>query len=346
MGKASRAKREARNTRPPRDIATTVSRIDRHLAVLDEDVPGWYTVLDQHRSNRGIGLPDWPEWCLLPMAGPYAVCEAAGLVDLQRGELGPAMAALYAWRQGRSIYRFDSELAEAVVATDLTGEIPVDVFYSLPEWGIYIERPDISAWRDVLDGVLVHLEWEFPHQRAELRLVFDMAGKLIGIPLPLTASTITEMLESADAMAQAEATRLGVPLPAMPNGSTAALIQLIRPVVALVLYLCSKAADIRDPDRPEAAPVRRRSPITGPPRRWEVGYRISTALRAGRAGGEASVGTGQHVTPHLRRAHWHTYYRGEGSRSDPSKRETVLLWVAPVAVGAGDPITVVRRVVP
>jgi len=120
------------------------ARIDHHLAVLDEAVPGRCTTLDQHRSNRGGGLPDWPEWCLLPMAGPYAICKTADLVDLQRAERGPAapMAALYAWRQGRSIYRFDPELAEAVVATDLTGEIPVDVFYSLPEWGIYIERPD------------------------------------------------------------------------------------------------------------------------------------------------------------------------------------------------------------
>jgi len=96
------------------------ARIDHHLAVLDEAVPGRCTTLDQHRSNRGGGLPDWPEWCLLPMAGPYAICKTADLVDLQRAERGPAapMAALYAWRQGRSIYRFDPDLTSILGAAE------------------------------------------------------------------------------------------------------------------------------------------------------------------------------------------------------------------------------------
>lgn len=347
MGKASRTKREARSARPPRDIGATVARIEHYVADLDSSVPGWISLLDNLRSRRASDLPGWPEWCLLPMAGPYAVCEAAGLVDLHRGDTAavPTMAALYAWNQGRSVYRFDPELAEAVVATDLTGDIPLSVLYSLPEWGIYIDRPDIAVWRTAIDGVFVHLEWDGPRGCPELRLVFDSGGSLFGIPLPLTASTIMEMLQAADATAEREAVRLDVPLPVSLTDSTLALADVVRPVVALVLYVCSKAADIRDPDRPEAGPVRRHSARVGPPRTWEVGYRMSTALRVGRSTGP-SARAGSHVTPHLRRAHWHTYYRGEGSRSDPSKREVVLLWVAPTAVGAGDPITVVRRVVP
>ena len=67
------------------------------------------------------------------------------------------------------------------------------------------------------------------------------------------------------------------------NG-TGDLLGIVRPVVAVLLYLCSAAADVVDPDRPEARP-RRAGARGGQPRVWEVGYRIS--LDTPRGGGDA-----------------------------------------------------------
>lgn len=70
----------------------------------------------------------------------------------------------------------------------------------------------------------------------------------------------------------------------------------------------------------------------------EVGWRLGAQLAASRTAGEptddhgAPAGSG--VAPHLRRAHWHSYWTGP--RSDPDARELVLRWVAPTLVAAQD----------
>jgi hypothetical protein len=69
---------------------------------------------------------------------------------------------------------------------------------------------------------------------------------------------------------------------------------------------------------------------------------------------EPSAPTGRRVAPHVRRAHWHLYWVGEGSRKDPSRAKPVLRWVPATLVnrdllekaglGPEDLPAVVRRV--
>ncbi|MCL6568684.1 MAG: hypothetical protein K6T35_07350, partial [Meiothermus silvanus] len=63
----------------------------------------------------------------------------------------------------------------------------------------------------------------------------------------------------------------------------------------------------------------------------------------------ASEGDGSRsITPHVRRAHWHLYWTGEGSRKDPSKARPRVRWIEPTLVGAermeGEIAAVVRVV--
>ena len=43
----------------PRDLLNAASR----------DYPSAWSQADEFRADRGAGLPDWPAWCYLPMAG-------------------------------------------------------------------------------------------------------------------------------------------------------------------------------------------------------------------------------------------------------------------------------------
>lgn len=79
---------------------------------------------------------------------------------------------------------------------------------------------------------------------------------------------------------------------------------------------------------------------------WLSGYRIGAALRQARLEHEhkgPSDGTGRSVTPHLRRAHFHSYW--VGSRSDPDARHLELRWLPPIPVNVdrGDARGVVVR---
>ena len=55
--------------------------------------------------------------------------------------------------------------------------------------------------------------------------------------------------------------------------------------------------------------------------------------------------TGRTVRPHLRRAHWHLYWTGEGSRHDPARAIPVLRWLPPIPVKLDEaPEPIVRPV--
>jgi hypothetical protein len=69
------------------------------------------------------------------------------------------------------------------------------------------------------------------------------------------------------------------------------------------------------------------------PTTWDIGMRIGAALRAAtqRAESEPAGGTHASPRPHIRRAHWHSY------RVGPGRAETILRWLAPIAVNVDDP---------
>ena len=120
----------------PRDLLNTASR----------DYPSAWSQADEFRAGHGASLPDWPAWCYLPMAGWHAIVSAArGSMSLDTIGAVARLAALGAWRCTQGIYRFDAALYDAIRETPVSGDIPSDVLYQLPEWSVYVETPGV-AW--------------------------------------------------------------------------------------------------------------------------------------------------------------------------------------------------------
>lgn len=110
---------------------------------------------------------------------------------------------------------------------------------------------------------------------------------------------------------------------------------------ALLLYLVSDKADI-SPES-DAAEVRDRivlnerrgirnfqSPKVKP---WEVGFRIGAEIRSYEtkvAEAAAYSGTGSTMRPHVRRAHWHSFWTGP--RDQPALRRKRVRWLPPTPV--------------
>ena len=94
-------------------------------------------------------------------------------------------------RVSQGVYRFDPDLYQAIVSTELNGDLPADLLTRLPEWCVYIElqgTPD-------LHGFFVHLERDVDTLQMELRLLLDLDTGLLPMPLHLGQWDLVAALE-------------------------------------------------------------------------------------------------------------------------------------------------------
>lgn len=308
-----------------------------YLAELGKAHPFAWSRADELRADRGQGVPDWPAWVYLPMAGWHAILSAEGnLRDLAR------VAALGAWRVTQGIYRFDPMLYAELITTPVDGDIPADVLYRLPEWCIYIETPGLSMPDgEPVHGVWAHLEDDHRHG-AELRLLVDVDSQRWAIPIHLGRWTLADALQRALSVAK-------LPGAVFTQAAQLQMAKIATPVMPLLLYLCSQNAEIGDGTRQPTNPAPKRTKRGWrlfPAERvttWDVGVRLGAALRRAYSTNEA-VGDGTHAAPrgHIRRAHWHGFRSGamKTPAGDPipaELRRFDVRWLPPIPVNLDDP---------
>ena len=331
---------------------------------------------------RGTDLPAWPEWCYVPLHGAYAIVSGGGdeRVPHHHAHHVGIVGALAAWRMTQGIYRFDPAVYDAVRDTPVTGDVPSAVLYQLPEWCVYMETPGLE-WPDAapraIHGVWAHLDWDMrdgeDRPLHELRLVLDTARTpaealdtshgCLSVPLILGTGTVAEAIERVVSSGRQQAQALGLPVDAAQLDAVdpAHAATILAPVLSLLLYLCSQAAEITGrlgaPGNPAPKRTRRdgwRLFAADGPRAWDVGVRMGAALRRAYQAEQASGPTAEHVgpRPHIRRSHWHTFV--SGARLRPNGTEVPLLqrrrelrWLPPIPVNLQDVDqlpAVVRRV--
>lgn len=322
----------------PPDLNSVGDRLRGYLTYYARLYPSAWRDAEQFRRLHAE-LGPWPEWVYVPMAGASAtvtgVLEGApvDVVKIIRGRDTGVVAALIPWRIGQGVYRYDPDLLDALWHTPVTGDLPSDLLFRLPEYGVYIEAPaeqTLNGRR--LLGAFAHLEWDMKHGHAELRLVLDFGEPASLMPVPIhLGGTLEHGLRSM--------VRVASVVPGAPTMSRAdvdrmarALASSVEPLVSCLLYLCSEAAEYRGGTVP-SRPIGKR--LSMPPSRateWLVGERTGSALRQARSAAEGAGsmgGGGAPVRPHLRRAHWHTYLTGPKAGS----QTCVLRWLPPILVG-------------
>lgn len=327
---------------------TTSCRPRDHLVAAGQLYRNAWRAAESCRAGRGRELPDWAEWCYLPIAATYAiVADDAGIPQAQLGAVHPEriadaarLAALCAWRMTQGIYRFDPAVYDAVCNTPVAGDIPHDVLYQLPEWCVYIETPGMAFGSGSLHGAFAHLEEDSNTGRAELRLVLDADAVLQPVAMHLGPWPLAESLGR---MLDVGTTKLlSIGGPALPRTMLQPAAHALEPLVSLLLYICSQAGEIGDDQRRPAKPQPVRTRRDGlrlfapdSPTTWDVGVRLGAALRrAYQAEQTAQEGTHAGPRAHIRRAHWHGYW--SGPRNDTQARRFDLRWMPPIAVNVDD----------
>lgn len=209
-------------------------------------------------------------------------------------------------------------------------------------------------------GFFVHLDCD-PSNAPELRLLLDFGDGQLSFTMPfdLTHLTLSSSLRaSRDRLVQMlRGVAESADIESISRADLLEYSSRITPLVSSVLYLCSENADIRSqadgsavPKQP--SPRRTRKGVrffpAQQPTEWDVGYRIGEALqhlRTASRTAECDAGEihSRQISPHIRRAHWHSYWVGPLREAD--ERRVTVKWIPPVAVNvsADPPRPVVRR---
>ena len=116
----------------------------------------------------------------------------------------------------------------------------------------------------------------------------------------------------------------------------------LSPLISIILYLCSETAEYRGgttiarPTHPSPKKTKDGWRLYPPdhPKFWSIGERLGQAIREARAAAPGDHGERRGPRPHVRRAHWHSFWRGP--RVDPVARKIVLKWLPPLAVAMVD----------
>jgi len=246
-----------------------------------------------------------------------------------------ALAAVGAWRYGQGIYRFHPTVYNALLTTPITGEIPCEVFYRLPEWCPYIETPGFEHEGMKIHGFFVHLEWDANSARHELRLLVDEENGLLPIPLHLGKWSLMEALSRMIKEANFQRTTHGVAPFEVGTSILPKMTAVLAPLVSLTLYLCAERPEYKGNGPQKSGPKRTKKgmrlfPAPGPVF-WNVADKTGEAIEKAKRKNPEAKGT--HVSPktHIRRAHWHGFWTGPRSGS-ASARRFELRWLPPILV--------------
>ena len=284
-----------------------------------------------------------PDWCIMPTLFPFLLLTAKYGEPFYLTHMDElmTMASTYIWRCSKGVYRFAPEIYEALVRQSLTGNLPQECLYRMPEWAVYIETPGLSYERVPMEGFIAHLDYNLFSRGVDLQFAIFRKGILNPkmIALPLGEGTLLDAMDRVDRVDEMFAGH-------MSNiryvGSRDEYRQTFSSMLQLLLYICSD-----EPDMPEIEHPQRRRRLSGgvrapeAPRVWDVGVRISAAIRrfsghlkADPASIENDVTAGSHASPrpHVRSAHWHTYWTGPRDAVFPL-RKPVMRWIPPLPIG-------------
>jgi hypothetical protein len=326
--------------------------------------------LNSHTADHEPGEPDiWKRLervHLDPQDELLSPRELAAACRIVPGEMCNLVAALAAWRKNKIVYRFDRGLLDVLSESDGSLDMPLSLLDFLPVETFYVElSPSSGYWAQMINVA-------DEHGGTEIRAVNIFYTWLMddgGISGEWLQATSQGPFDRGD----------GIPTNPKPEERTFRSIRdlfathkeiapdtpfselddsVVNDVVASLLYLCAENRELaRDSRLRRNKTPKEFSKIKDVQRElivWEAAPTITERIRKFGASAiyghspASGHGTGARKSPHVRRAHWHTYWTGPRNSDE---RKQIVRWVLPTFVnadlleeGAESPIMFVNEV--
>jgi len=289
-------------------------------------------------SDKGAGLPDWPEWCFLPVAAWYSIVSNRFAVDFlspQQSAEVAKIAAVGTWRYSQGYYDFDPWLYAELAKTEMTDELPVDVLYRLPEWCVYIKTPFAAWFNNVLFGFFASLEYDVKTQKPELRLLLDTdVDGLISLPLHIEKGNVKDAIQGMIDYSAGNFKALKLINNKTWEAHRDEIAQYLSPILSAILYLCSNEPELDSGrEKGKSGYAKPKSTKGGKkffPAEKPVVFKVGTVIGEKLREYEEKIDNSEFAgkkRPHLRRAHYHGFWTEKG------RSKFVYKWIAPVFVG-------------
>lgn len=310
---------------------------DYFVQTFTKQMPGVWKVLDGYIKERYSDRKSlYSKWCFLPVHAYADMFDrlAPGYkwnVWAHRDRLSVTLSAIHPWRYTRQIYVMDELLFEELIQTPYEETIPMDVLQRFPNYAIFVQTEKMSFFISMPDGVD-----KTNNNLAFLGLTPGEDGKLMWseMLLPIeNGKTIRQKLDELDKLYKNANISEDNPYAYTLENSNVLMPYMLR-MVNVVLYLCSTQPDIVD-----KAPTIKLHPFHVH-RKSNGKFKILPAIKTktffvGENVGKIikehneslTISRGK-VRPHVRRAHWHGYWKGPKAK----EREFILKWLPPTLV--------------
>ena len=211
----------------------------KYVQKTEKKYPTAWKEIAGFRKDKGIDLPDWPDWCYIPMAAGAAIVSGGDdrRIGMHNSPDISIVTGLAAWRNTRGVYRFDEALFGKLWSRSIA-DIPFDVIFNLPEKCCYIEIPKHFHGDLGIVGFFVFLEYDVNEEHAEIRFLLDYSNKLVAHFKHVEDESFEEYKEYMDLFNQIFPNFIN------PEIATNKVENLSEKLLSISLYLCSKDADI------------------------------------------------------------------------------------------------------
>jgi len=289
--------------------------------------------------NREEAEVKWPYYCLVPMY--YCISYFDDMIKRGRAKFNPVEEEDYdsdegratvaanflitRWGYSKGIYRFDSELYEELLKTDLSKELPCDILLHLPECCLYVELPESCG----CVGFFATLDYDLRRKTPTLLLgLVELDSVIHNIYIALDKGSLVDNLYKG-----AEACFSQIIYTTEEERKEA--IDRAKIAISLLLYIASEQPDISNRSAPKDTPFRGvrvkranngelKLAIAPESKIWDVGVKEGHAIRQVKSQVRKYAEGGKRC-PHIRRSHWHLYWTGH--RDEPDDRKPKLNWV-------------------
>lgn len=324
------------------NLINPLDTVFSELSKLGKLHPEIWQIIDKSRSIKGQKIEDqseiidWPDWCFLPYNIFVSIIKYLNNIpentplSNQLQEETELLAIYTTWRVTQGIYRFDPDIYKELLDTPFDDKIPANLFFFLPEWCIYIETPKMFSPYGIQYGAFARLEHDMStkNNRLCIMIKYENRSQLYIINIGGN-NTILEAMDEKAKYINFDVNKC--------DGKTKvdSGYKHILPILSLLMYICTQNADFdgKRPERPVAIKTKKCLRYFPPekPLVWDVGIRLGAAIRNYRAN-EARTEGGIHHSPrpHIRRAHWHSFWKGK--RNNEANRKIVVKWIPPVPV--------------
>lgn len=314
---------------------------------VEQRFPNIWSLADDFRARFTHG--EHREGCIFSDAEGNTLSLRLQGVDNPDPAVHPALfGALVSWRPTKGIYRFHPALYEALIETDLDGEVPSSLLLRMPGHAVFIETPVSENMPFPIEGFFAYLSRM--GKQDELQIValqrkderfhndeFAPLRDLTLFSLPLGNHPVSDLVRLHFERSETDANEADIrksKYSETDDGAKLIIEHVVSGMLSLLLYLCSEQPEIDDwmPPEPKAKffGTKQRLIAAKEATSWNVGLRIGAALDLSskqERERENEGGTGTTLRPHIRRAHWHSFWVGKRGEQTLSLR-----WLPPIAV--------------